>query len=308
MSDPTNSILVSRREVTRMLGGALALGAVGAGPALAQAGSVLPTIGQVRVANLELVVNGTRFSPFQKRKPTLPGLAVVVQPASGACRLEVASMTIVAEMTLLALPGPSKPYCGALGLEQFTQYTYQRSPSGLTGAGGNYACARSSGWELDGGGQAQTYNGLLPCKPGPNIAKRKTFYKKLIDGPGVETEDANVAYETVWAGPVGTITAPNMFRTWVVWDTTDDSRPPTKTNLPTRHLLARVDWVWQGQAHNTNTGLQSSCPSAVPHQNAGWDATGNMGSVTAVLFGAAVGAPPKKFMRAHNKAWVAGPC
>ncbi|HXP72593.1 MAG TPA: hypothetical protein VN823_00470 [Stellaceae bacterium] len=312
MSDRAKSALVSRREVTRILGGAFVLGAFGAGPALAQACAALPTVGQVRIGALDISINNTRFSACQKRQPTLPGLSVVVaahtKSGKTACTLEVAGITIAADMTLVAVPGASNPYCGEFGFVQFTQYTYQRSPSGLGPgmAGGGYACARSSAWELDGAGPGQSYNRFVRCHLGPNKIHRKPNHKSMTDGPGVATEDAMTAYDMVWAGPVGTITAPILFRTWVIWETTDDSKQPSKINPLKRHPLARVDWAWQGQAGNN--GPNSTCPSAAGHAGAGWDAKGNTGSVTAVLFGAAAGAPPTKFMRAHNNAWVPGQC
>jgi hypothetical protein len=303
MSDRAKLVLVSRREVTRMLGGALALSAFGAGPVLAQACAALPTIGQVRIGGLDLIINGTRFSACQPKRPALPGLSVAIAPNNksgiNACTLEVAGITIAADMTLIAVPGAAKPYCGEFGFVQFAQYTDQRSPAGLGAGGGGYACARSSAWELDSGGPAQTYNGFARCHVGINK-------KSMTDAPGVPTEDANTAYDMVWAGPVGTITAPNLFRTWLIWETTADSKPPSATNKLRRLPLARVDWAWQGQAGNN--GPNSTCPSAVPHPGAGWDARGNSGAVTAVLFGARAGAPPTKFIRAHNNAWVAGSC
>ncbi|HEV2302767.1 MAG TPA: hypothetical protein VGR91_14465 [Stellaceae bacterium] len=303
MSATTGTAELSRREFARMLGGALALGGFAAGPALAQACAVLPTIGKVRVASLDVIINGTRVAACQTRRPALPGLSVVVAAARLAgvdvCRLEVAGAAITAEMTLAALPGVRNAYCGRLGFVQFAQYTYQRSPAGLGPAGGNSACARSTGWELDSGGPAQTYNGRLRCRLGTNK-------KSMFDSPGVPTEDARTAYDTVSAGPVGTITAPNLFRTWVVWDTTDDSRPPSAANALRRHPLARIDWAWQGLAGNAGPG--AACPSAVPHPGNGWSEKGASGTVTGVRFGPAAGAPPTKFIRTHNNVWVAGPC
>jgi hypothetical protein len=304
MSDGMECTRLSRRELIRHLGGALAFGSFGAAPAFAQSCAALPRLGNVQVTDLEVIVNNVNFSPCQTHKPLLPALSVGVAANNGFCTLELAGgIVIAAKMNLAAVRGARRPsFFGKLGFVQFTQYTLQRAPAGLGAGGGAYACSRSAGWELDSGGPHDTYNGLFSCVPGPNQLtcvfdpKNPNSRSEMVDDPGVPTEDAKTAYDKVWAG----VTVPDLFRTWVVWD---DDNPATPLNAR-RHPLARIDWAWQGQA-----GLGGpDCPSAVPHQGDSWGKGNTRGGVTGVFFGGAAGAPPKKFSRTHNTVWVSGSC
>ena len=296
----TRAPTLSRREFASSLGSAVALG-LGSSRALAQSPSLqrpgciqLPAIGAVRVVAVELVVNGVKFSSCALRKPAFPPLAVGIAPNNGACTLELAGgINIAAEVGLDAVAGAQPSYFGKLGFVQFTQYRHQRSPSGAVGPkSGNFACARSSGgWELDGNDPFRSY---AQCAAGLNKAS-------MADDPGVPTEDAQIAYDTVVVFPW------DRFMTWLVWEETDDNRPETPANKTKRHPLARVDWAWQGKAGDKQAG-GALCPSQVPHKGHGWDERDARAGVTDVLFGPKAGAPPVKFQRAHNLAWVAGAC
>jgi hypothetical protein len=309
MSDKTEFTGLSRRDLTRLLGGALAIGTFGAAPAFAQICAPLPRFGKVQLTSLEVTVNNVKFSPCQLRKPALPALTVGVAANNGFCTLELSGGIVIAvDMTLAAVRGAHPPFFyGKVGFVQFTQYANQRAPAGLGAGGGAYACTRSATWELDSGGPLDTYDGLFTCAPGPNRLTCVFDHKnpppensEMADDPGVPTEDATTAYDKVWAGIRAGATSPDLFRTWVVWD---DDNPATPPNAR-RHPLARVDWNWHGQA-----GLGGpDCPSAVPHPGSSWGVGSSGGGVTNVLFGSAAGAPPTKFSRTHNTVWVSGQC
>jgi hypothetical protein len=310
MSSGTESTRLSRRELTRLLGGALAFGSFGATSAFAQScaalpSGMLPRLGNVQVTDLEVTVNNVNFSPCQPRRRLLPGFTVHVAANNGVCTLELAGGIVISvKMTLAAVRGAPAPiFFGKLGFEQFTQYTNQRAPAGLGAGSGQLACSRSVGWELDSGGPSDTYNGLFSCVPGPNQLscvfdpRNPNSKSEMADDPGVPTEDASTAYDRVWAG----IKAPNLFRTWVVWDDDNPATPPRVR----RHPLARIDWAWQAQAGMGGTDCTSVVAS---HPGASWGSSNASGSVTGVFFGAAAGALPTRFSRTHNITWLSGKC
>jgi hypothetical protein len=248
---------------------------------------VFPKVGDVRIAGVNVTVNNVK-------PPNKPSLQVGISQNQGACTLELAvGINIVVEVDIAISPG-SHPYLGELGFVQFTQYTHQRAPSGLTGVSNNYACARSGGrWELD---SNDPYKPYVPCVLGRNTVR-------MGDDPGVPTEDTT-AYDTVFVGPKGPA-APDHFRTWLVWQETDDNKPVSPANKAKRHPLARIDWAWSGRAIQGPAG--ATCPSQL-HPGLGWSLQGSSGAVTGVFVGPLAGAPPAKYIRAHNTTWIAGPC
>jgi hypothetical protein len=107
----------------------------------------------------------------------------------------------------------------------------------------------------------------------------------------VGTEDSTV-YELVEVEPM------DRFQSWLIWEAN------------ALHVLARVDWQWQGVALGGGaTG--ATCPSPVLHTKDGWTLQpGNGALVTDVLIGKAAGTPamlstPRRIPVA-TPAWV--PC
>jgi hypothetical protein len=250
---------------------------------------VLPKVHDVRIASVDITVNNVK-------PPAKPLLVVGISQNNGACTLELAGgIVIVAEVDVATAPGTHPQNLGELGFVQFTQYTHQRSPSGLSAGPQDFACARSSGtWELDG---SDPYRAYIQAVAGLNKVE-------MADDPGVPTED-KTAYDTVIVGPKGP-SAPDLFHRWLVWQETDDNKPVTATNKAKRHILARVDWAWSGAAFQTGVG--AACMSQSLHPGTGWGLGSANGAVTGVYIGPAAGAPPTKYITAHNNTWVAGKC
>jgi hypothetical protein len=210
---------------------------------------------------------------------------------------------------------------GGLGFFQVTQYSNQRSPSGIAGTTGqqaNFACAKSSGsWEIDGVRADKSYDGfsLCPngpggpsgpkCKADPKIPGRVVLEMDMADNPFVATEDAHTAYDNVYVGPVSRSTAPDRFQTWLIWNEANNNQPPPNS-APNWHALARIDWFWQGGAGDVHAAAKD-CKS-MTHNGDGWDGGNLKAGITAVVFGAAAGAPPRTNVRAHNNAWLPGRC
>lgn len=253
----------------------------------------LPKAGSVRVTSVAVTVNNAK-------PPALPPLQVGIAPNNNACTLELAGgITIRADVRLDAPPGTQPQNFGKLGFVQFAQYMHQRAPAGIPGAkNAAYACARSSGgWELDGN---DPYKPYVQCQPGANKSQCVSRVT-MSDDPGVPTEDA-AAYDVVTVGPKG---QPDRFRTWLVWQETDNNKAETPSNRARRYVLARIDWLWSGKAVQGPAG--ATCTSS-QHPGIGWGLQASSGGVTGVLLGAAAGAPPLKYIRAHNTVWVPGPC
>jgi|HubBroStandDraft_4_1064222.scaffolds.fasta_scaffold57266_1 hypothetical protein len=288
MNDHSALSKPSRRNLLGMCGSTLALGALGGGMnrALAQpAPPVLPTVGNVRVAGVDILINNSKW-------PIKPLLSVDIRQngsynGTAVCALEMASgIEIVAEVTLAAAAGHKVQSFGRLAFLQLTQYSRKRTPSGLPGANPNAsACATSGGlWRLD--GQYPYHRRYFPCSAGLNNAK-------LTDGPNVGTEDTTV-YELVQVDPR------DRFQSWLIWE----------ANALQRHVLARVDWFWQGVALGGGaTG--ATCPSPVLHKQDGWQLQpGNGAQVSDVVIGQAAGVPamlstPRRIPVATPQAWVA---
>ena len=93
-------------------------------------------------------------------------------------------------------------------------------------------CVNSPSWTLD--GQYPYLNMRVPCAPGANRIL-------LQDAPNVIVEQPH-PFEHVWVEPQ------DQFRTFVIWEIAPNNKPASAANPPLRVVLARVDWMWQGEA------------------------------------------------------------
>ncbi len=215
-------------------------------------GAPILTVGEVEITRID-------FAQLMMGTPNLAHDKQFCKMLSGGIRFR-------AEAEMRPVPGTHPTWFGRLWLLQNVMFDHERwsSKTGLKW------CAGMPGqWQLD--GQAPYQNRVVHCRPGVNAIDH-------ADDPGVFTEDSTTPYEKVTALPV------DLFRTFVVWETTDDSRPPSPTNAAHKHYIGRVDWQWKGVALTGAPGCDSMPYSPVNWglQDAASDAKGYVGRLALI--------------------------
>jgi hypothetical protein len=268
------TIKLSRRQFVRMS----SLAALGAGFAgcLGRANAqppgqspLLPTVGNIRVKNVRIDqhIGVVGVAPYMQNR----------------CGLQLGGgIHIKAEVDLEAVSGTKPAYFGALAFVQNVDFHHRRTPPGQAAGNPNFhfACADShvspqSPWELD--GHYPYNNHRINCAGGLNTIE-------LSDAPGVFLEVPPAEFERVFVQPG------DRFRTYLIWEATDNNQPATATNPAKRNVLARVDWVWKGSATNI-ASPQAQCPSQLQPPN-GWNVDpGAEARVERVLIGKAAVTP-----------------
>lgn len=269
---------ITRRNFAALLGAA---GAMQAGGGAAQIFlpkplQIYPTVGNVRVTGIKIDIVPVRPQVSLGRNTT--------------CLLGVnGGFHIRGRVAMQAVPNSQPATFGVLRYLQLTHFFHERTPSFLPGA--KKACAHSiANWELD--GQYPYLNRTVVCGAGLNSIE-------LADNPNVETELPNEPDETLKVQPA------DRFQTWLIWETTDNSKPATPTNPIKPHPLARIDWLWTATAGNTHVA-GSACDSTMNSGNDWNMATPD--SNARVIVGPAAGMPPplKSLRFADKTTWY--PC
>ncbi len=289
MRGPELSARLSRRYFIGLCGIGLMGGGIAhrIGKAAAQTPPkllILPKAGNIRVAAVEFTINNVKL-------PNKAQLTVGIAWNHHACTLELSGgIHIVANVTLASVPGTQPGYFGRLGFLQLTHFKHCRSPSSTPNT--NWDRASSPNWDLD--DQYPYLNKWFDCAQGTTAAE-------LSDDPGVPAEDILRPYETLMVEPA------DMFRTWLIWEVTDNNKPPTPANKPNRHVLGRVDWFWKGEAGDTQMP-PAKCASKT-HPGHAWETKDLGGGVSNVYVGAAAGVPPslKQTPFANPLIWVPVP-
>ena len=234
------------------------------------------------------------FSPF----PTVGGVTpvrVAFDPIPNPpvsislhrfCLLGLASgIHIRAHVEMRAAAGATPSYFGRLALLQVTHFHHVHTPS-FMGSPKHCDVAQSgANWELD--GQYPYLHRIVPCRAGLNTIE-------MADNPNVPTEADHKPDETLDVQPL------DRFQTWLIWEQTDNGKPPSASNPLKPHALARVDWAWKGSA-----GPGTTCNSMA---NAGnrWSMA-NDASTVSIVYGSAAGMPPDpKHLPAASPSWQ--PC
>ena len=208
-----NIVNASRRDILCAYGlGAPAVGMFRANPGYAQKITLAPAI---------LTAGGVAVRKIDIPPAVMATPAVAPDGQPPRCKLESGSMRFRAEFVLDAVPGFKPAWFGQVVLLQNVNFKHRR----LAAKTGLRQCAGSNGmWQLD--GKDPYLNHVVPCHAGLNAID-------LADEPGVSTEDSTTPYETVEVLP------DDEFRTYVIWETTDDNRHPSPTN-PKKTALPRA--------------------------------------------------------------------
>lgn len=268
----SRAVTLSRRDFMVALG----FGCFGAGLALktdwasAQIPmkiSLFPTVGKIRVKSVKFP------------SPPTPGTVGVAQD-NGVCKLRLDGVHFTAEVELEALPGTKPSYFGFLALVQNVNFHHHRTPPDVPSGSSKLhsQCADShQPWELDG---QYPYNKIVvPCRVGMTRIS-------LADAPGIPVEHAHYPSEVTEIKPNGA----DRFRTYVIWEITDNNQRPTTGNPTKKHVLARVDWGWAGKAGDT-AGAAGQCTSQLNPPHA-WNSTGSPLQPVTHIGPAAVAATP----------------
>ena len=233
-------------------------------PALGQSAN-FPTVGSVRVKSVSI----TGVGPLAAKSKPVIGQVDVGHANGGLCALGLdGGIHFQANVELEALPLSHPASFGALTLVQNTMYHHKRKFS-------KTECVDSPTWMLD--GQYPYLNTRVSCGSGLNqVAAAARIV--LQDAPNVVVEQPH-PFEHVWVEPQ------DQFRTFVIWEVTPNNRPAVPPNSAMRIVLARVDWMWQGEAVNAGAGAPGvQCTSG----NEGWGTAGNVGAgITNIAIGRA---------------------
>jgi hypothetical protein len=190
--------------------------------------------------------------------------SVIVKPLSmgspnlgmdnGFCKVLSGGINFVATIELGPRAGANPAWWGELMLVQHVQFRHQHT---LAKTGKRECASSGGGWNLDGQDPYQNKRvSCAPTRPGP-IGHAVSI--KHADDPGTFAEDAKKGpFEEVDVRPL------DRFRTYVIWETTDNSQRPIGRNLARRHVLARVDWDWKAVALDPPVG-QPQCTSTPKH-------------------------------------------
>jgi hypothetical protein len=287
----------SRRDLILRGGAAtLALGVgVSGGTAAAPLLATIPvlTVGGVQVRRVIV-------QPVSMGTPNLALLSV--SPSASFCKLLSGGITFRATVDLEPVAGAQPTWWGELMLVQHVQFTHQHTLV----RNGMRECATSGGlWNLD--GQDPYQNKRVHCVHGANAISH-------ADDPGTWAEDANKgAFEEVDVMPL------DQFRTYLIWETTDNSRPPSGANVVHRHVLARVDWDWNAVAINPPAQPPPPQCTSNAFPNNAWGPQAPTSEVK-VFLGRAAQTDPQHpgrpimpvvgahLPRANPEVWRAGPC
>jgi len=248
---------------------------------------LLPAVGNIRVRNVRIYHN--------------IGVVGVAAYMLKRCGLQLGGgIHIKAEVDLETVSPMKATDFGALAFVQNVDFHHRRTPPGQAVGilNSQFACADSHvspqlPWELD--GHYPYNNHRIKCAGGINTIE-------LSDTPGVFLEVPPAEFERVLVQPG------DRFRTYLIWEATDNNQPATATNPSKRHVLARVDWVWKGSATNI-ASPQAQCPSKLQPPN-GWNTdAGAEARVERVLIGkAAVNpTPPARIGTPNFTSPVANP-
>jgi hypothetical protein len=229
----------SRRDLLGWGAGALAAGLAGCRVGIAQ--PLLKTVPVLTVGDVN--VRGVMVQPINMGSPS-------VAMDKGFCKLLSGGINFRATIELDPRAGTKPTWWGELMLVQHVQFRHQHTLATT----GKRECATSGGaWNLD--GQDPYLNKRVQCAPGPTSISH-------ADDPGTFTEDAmKKTFEEVDVIPL------DRFRTYVIWETTDNSLPPSSRNPARRHVVARVDWNWKAVALDPPSGAPQ-CKSTTFAPNA----------------------------------------
>jgi hypothetical protein len=288
----------SRRDLILRWGAAtLAVGVGGCRGTIAA--PVLATIPVLTVGGVQ--VRRVIVQPVSMGTPNLALLSVGLASKS-FCKLLSGGITFRATVDLEPVAGAQPTWWGELMLVQHVQFAHQHTLAKT----GMRECATSGGlWNLD--GQDPYQNKRVRCGHGANSISH-------ADDPGTWAEDAAKGpFEEVDVMPL------DQFRTYLIWETTDDNRPPSGANVVHRHVLARVDWDWKAVAIDPPAppGPPQCSSNAFPNNAWGPQATG---SDVRVFLGRAAQTDPQhpgrpimplvgaRLAPANPEAWRPGPC
>jgi hypothetical protein len=253
-SDPG---FLSRRRFVGLCGAATC-----ALPAFGQPAN-FPTVGSVRVKSVSI----TGVGPLGAKSRPVIGI-VDVKTNGTLCALGLdGGIHFQANVELEALPGSHPASFGALTLVQNTMFHHKRRFK-------KTECVNSPGWTLD--GQYPYLNLRVPCRPGAN-------HIVMQDAPNVFVEQP--PYEHVWVEPQ------DQFRTFVLWEAMPNNQRAIPPSSAPRIVLARVDWMWQGEAINAGASTPGVTCTSTDNINA-WGTTGNVGAkITNIAIGRAATMP-----------------
>lgn len=280
----------SRRDLLGLGAGALAAGLIGRRSAIAQ--PVPATVPALTVGDVN--VRGVTVRQISMGLPN-------VARDNGFCKLLSGGINFRATIDLVPRAGARPTWWGELMLVQHVQFRHQHT---LVTSGQRECASSGGGWNLD--GQDPYQNKRTRCGPGPTSIRH-------ADDPGTFTEDARKkAFEEVEVMPL------DRFRTYVIWETTDNSRPPSGSNHARRHVVARVDWEWNGVALNPPSSGKPQCTSKPFAPNA-WDTQGAASDfkiflgkdalADPLLPGRPIMPPPDaRLAPAMPEVWHPGPC
>jgi len=213
-------------------------------------------------------VNSVKF----RVSPTIGSVGIGYYMA-GNCGIEVAGgFHFSAIVDLESAPGTAPQYFGVLKIAQNVIYSRKRTlvppiPQH------QFECARNGQWSLD--GQYPYNNQTLICVAGTNPPVN------FADDPGVLLE----------VPPHETVTVDDHFRTWLIWEATDNSLPVAASNPAKQHILLRVDWSWKGEATQIGAGTPGALCTSTQIPADAWGLSNQASGVDNTLIGSAATAP-----------------